>query len=185
MRTMLILRGNSGSYENEEGKKHNYTKGALHEQPAKDLAARRAMKAQVLDISGDAKPPEAGAPAGKDGKKHGTRYDSPQTLEALRVFRADDSIKGFYGFSGGGYNLWWILSKLTPAERGRVKVVVVVGVDNDRPKWDYDASNFPGGNWELIYRPNHPDNHMFEPEKLLMETPAGRYRDRSPVEEDD
>ena len=185
MRKMLILRGNSGSYQNEEGKTYNYTKGALHEEPAMDLAARRAMKGQVLDISGDPKPPGRDAKVGKDGKKHGTRNDSPQTLEALRVFRADDSIKGLYGFSGGGYNVWWILKKLTPAERSRIKVVVVVGVDKDRPKFDYDASNFPGGNWELIYRPNHPENHMFEPEALLKDTPAGRYRDRSPVEEDD
>ena len=90
MRTMLILRGNSGSYADEDGKAHNYDKGALHEGPAKDLAARRGFRGKVLDVSGDAKPPARDAPPDKDGKKHGTRYDSLQTREALRVFRADD-----------------------------------------------------------------------------------------------
>ena len=35
MPTMLILRGNSGEYQDEDGHAHNYTKGALHEEPAK------------------------------------------------------------------------------------------------------------------------------------------------------
>ncbi len=185
MRTMLILRGNSGPYEDEEGKTHNYDKGALHEEPAKDLATRKGYRPQVLDVSGDAKPPARDAPPGKDGKKHGTRYDSPQTLLALKTFRDDKSITALYGFSGGGYNLWWILSKMTPDERSRVKLVVVVGVDTDKPRSEYDQSKFPGANWDVIYRPNHPKNHMFEPEALLLDTPAGRYRDRSPLEEDD
>jgi hypothetical protein len=69
---MLILRGNSGTYEDEDGKSHKYDKGALHERPAIELAARRGFRGQVLDISGDPKSPE------------GTRNDSPQTLLALR-----------------------------------------------------------------------------------------------------
>jgi hypothetical protein len=179
MPTMLILRGNSGSYENEEGKAHYYDKGALHEGPAKDLATRRGFTPQVLDVSGDAKPPGKDAPVGKDGKRHGTRHDSPQTIKALRAFRDDKSITGFYGFSGGGYNLWQILKQMTPDERRRVDLVVVVGVDTDKPESEYDKSKFTGGDWELIYRPNHPKNHMFEPEALLLDTPAGvgRYRD--------
>ena len=139
----------------------------------------------MLEISGDAKPPAPGAKPGKDGKLHGTRDDSPQTVLALSTFRADPSIKALYGFSGGGYNVWWILNNMTAVERARVKLVVVVGVDTDRPATHYDASQFPGGDWELIYRPNHPKQHMFEPAALLQETPAGRYRDRSPLEEDD
>src|SRR6266446_7785048 len=106
---------------------------------------------------------------GKDGKKHGTRYDSPQTVLALKTFRDDTSITAFYGFSGGGYNLWWILSKLTPDERKRIELVVVVGVDTDKPQADYDKSKFAGADWDLIYRPNHPRNHMFEPEALLLD----------------
>jgi len=164
--TMLILRGNSGSYEDEQRKKHNYSRGALHEGPAKDLAKLKGYTPKVLDVSGDSKPPAPDAPPGKDGKKHGTRDDSPQTLLALKMFRHHNSVAAFYGFSGGGYNLWWILKAMTKEERSRVKLVVVVGVDPDRPSTEYEASKFPGGNWALIYRPNHPD-HMFEPEAVL------------------
>ena len=185
MRTMLILRGNSGTYADEDGKSHKYDKGALHEDAATSLAQRKGYRGQVLDISGDAKPPAPDAKPGRDGKLHGTRHDSPQTVLALSTFRADPSIKALYGFSGGGYNVWWILKNMKPVERARVKLVVVVGVDTDRPATDYDDSKFPGGDWELIYRPNHPKQHMFEPAALLQETPAGRYRDRSPIEEDD
>jgi hypothetical protein len=105
MPTMLILRGNSGTYENEEGKAHSYDKGALHEQPAKDLAARKGYTPMVLDVKGDSTPPPPGSPPGT----HGTRYDSPQTVQALQTFRANKSITAFYGFSGGGYNVWQIL----------------------------------------------------------------------------
>ena len=185
MRTMLILRGNSGTYADEDGKPHKYEKGALHEGAATTYAARKGYRAKVLDISGDSKPPGPDAKPGKDGKKHGTRDDSPQTLEALSTFRSDTSIRALYGFSGGGYNVWWILKKLTPTERDRLKLVTVVGVDTDRPRSNYESSQFSGGSWELIYRPNHPNNHMFEPAALLAETPAGRFRDRSPAEEDD
>lgn len=178
MRTMLILRGNSGTYADEKGKPHKYDKGALHEDAATSLAQRKGYRGQVLDVSGNAKPP-------KPGQKHGSRHDSPQTLLALSAFRADAEIKALYGFSGGGYNVWWILNTLSPAERARLKLVVVVGVDTDKPASNYEASKFPGGDWELMYRPNHPKQHMLEPAALLMETPAGRYRDRSPAEEDD
>jgi hypothetical protein len=183
MSTMLILRGNSGQYADEDGKAHNYEKGALHEEPAKDLAARKGYTPMVLDVSGDAKPPAPDAPVGKDGKKHGTRYDSPQTLLALKTFRDDNSITAFYGFSGGGYNLWWILSKLTPDERKRVELVVVVGVDTDKPQAEYDKSKFAGANWDLIYRPNHPKNHMFEPEALLLDEQRVPLRARCEVKD--
>ena len=178
MSTMLILRGNSGSYQDEAGKAHNYKNGALHEGAAKDFAmrksaTRKSYTPKVLDVSGDAKPPARDAPPGKDGKQHGTRQDSPQTVLALAAFRDDDSITAFYGFSGGGYNLWWILKKMTPEERSCVELVVVVGVDNDRPRSEYEASKFPGGKWDLIYRPNPPKGHMFEPEALLAETSGG------------
>jgi hypothetical protein len=175
MPTMLILRGNSGSYQDEQGKAHYYAKGALHEGPAKDLATRRGYTPQVLDVSGDATPPPPGSPPDTPG----TRNDSPQTIKALQAFRRDKSITAFYGFSGGGYNVWQILKQMTPDECRRVDLVVVVGVDTDKPASEYDQSKFIGGDWELIYRPNHPKNHMFEPEALLLDTPAGvgRYRD--------
>jgi hypothetical protein len=170
---MLILRGNSDKegklYPDEHGNIIAWPDGALHEGPAKDFASRKKYTPKVLDIPGDPKPPAPDAPVGKDGKKHGTRWDSPQTILALNTFRDDTSIKALYGFSGGGYNLWWILKKMTPAERDRVELVVVVGVDTDRPASDYDKSKFQGAHWDLRYRPNHPKNHMFEPEALLLD----------------
>src|SRR5258708_18304614 len=169
MPTMLILRGNSGEYDDENGHPHNYTKGALHEQPAKDLATLKHYTPKVLDMSGDATPPAKDAPVGKDGKQHGTNYDSPQTRLGLTTFRDDKSIRAFYGFSGGGYNLWWILSQMTPDERDRVDLAVVVGVDTNRPESEFDKSKFAGAHWDLIYRPNHPKTHMFEPEAVLLD----------------
>jgi len=162
---MLILRGNSGSYPDEDGNTHKYTKGALHEGPAKELARVLHYNPKVLDVSGNAKPP-------KRGEKHGTRDDSEQTLLALRMFRLHSSVVALYGFSGGGYNVWWILKGMTEAERGRIERVVVVGVDTDRPQSAYDKSQFKGGGWDLIYRPNHPANHMGEPKALLDDLKA-------------
>jgi hypothetical protein len=162
---MLILRGNSGEYQDEDGHAHNYTKGALHEEPAKDLARLKKYTPKVLDMKGDATPPPPGSPPDMPG----TNYDSPQTRLGLQTFRDDTSIRALYGFSGGGYNLYWILKQMTPAERDRVDLVVVVGVDTNRPASDFDKSKFTGAHWDLIYRPNHPKTHMFEPEALLLD----------------
>jgi len=177
MPTILILRGNSGSYVDEEGNPHNYRKGALHEGPAMELATRLHLTPKVLDEKGDAKPPAPDAPVGSDGKQRGTRDDSPQTIKALRMFRDDKSITAFYGFSGGGYNLWWILKQMTPAERARIDWVVVVGVDTDKPASAYDKAKFPGADWGLIYRPNHPKTHRYEPAALMLDLPTyvGRW----------
>src|SRR3954470_24007656 len=99
MPKMLILRGNSGAnYPDESGKPHNYDRGALHEVAAVEYARRKGYQGVVLDISGDR----------GTGK---TRAASPQTLLALTTLGADESISGLYGFSGGGYNVWWILRK--------------------------------------------------------------------------
>lgn len=157
MAKMLILRGNSGpNYPDESGKPHNYAKGALHEQSALEFARRKGYQGVVLDISGD----------------HGsgkTRATSPQTLLALTTLGADDSITGLYGFSGGGYNVWWILRALGPKVRSRLKLVVVLGAP-DTPPSEYEARNF-GADWELVYKKDPPQGHMFGPEQLLLETP--------------
>ena len=174
MAKMLILRGNRGSFADEQGKTKNYAKGALHEQAAKDFATRRGYDASVLDVSGD----RGGGP---------TRATSPQTLMAVEEFHKDSSIAALYGFSGGGYNVWWILQALKKREEDikRIKLVVVLGAP-ERPQQEFDASNFSGAGWELIYKKDPlasakfvpqgiKDAHMFGPEALLQETPDPGY----------
>jgi hypothetical protein len=183
---MLILRGNRGNYADEQGQPFNYGRGALHEWAAKEYARRRNYEAVVLDVAGNANPP-------KPGEKYGTRDDCPQTVQALAKFRSDDSIAALYGFSGGGFDVWWMLKLLNAKERKRIELVVVLGAP-ERPQSDFEASMFTGGSWEVVYKTNPLPSaefvpkgvppHMFGPEWLLTETPAGRYRDRPDVEED-
>jgi hypothetical protein len=91
---MLIMRGNSageGVYEDENGKKPAWPKGALHEGPAKEYAIlmgslmgfKGGFKPKVLDVKGDSKPAPPGTKPGPDGKIHGTRNDSDGTVMAL------------------------------------------------------------------------------------------------------
>jgi hypothetical protein len=168
MPKMLILRGNHGaSYPDEDGKAHDYKRGALHEHAAMEFASRKGFEGVVLDVSGDA----GGGP---------NRSQSPQTLMALDRFRNDDSVAAFYGFSGGGYNVWWMLRALKDDDLKRIKLVVVLGAP-DRPASEYASSSFKAGSWELIYKTNPPQSaavvpkgvnstHMFGPEWLLSET---------------
>ena len=167
---MLILRGNSGppSRPDENGKLQPYTRGALHEWAATEYARRKGYEPTVLDVSGD--PP-----------KKGDRSHSCQTLMAVDRFYHDKSIAAFYGFSGGGYNVWWILRALKGKEEElkRIKSIVVLGA-RDRKNSEYDSSRFKGGNWQLVYRidPKRYAKcvskdadclHMFGPESLLEE----------------
>jgi hypothetical protein len=171
MPKMLILRGNSGSnYVDESGKPRKYERGALHEQAALDYAGRKGYQGIVLDISGD---PGTGK----------NRSTSPQTLLALTTLEKDDSITGLYGFSGGGYNIWWILKALDPKVRSRLKLIVVLGAP-DRPSSEFEASNF-GGSWDLVYRKDPPQGHMFGPEQLLQELPEGPPRKHHETEHRD
>jgi hypothetical protein len=170
MSKMLILRGTRGILPDEQGKKHNYTKGALHEQAAIEYARRKGYEGTVLDISGDHGPGP-------------TRATSPQTLMAVKTFRDDASVVAFYGFSGGGYNVYWILQALKDQEEciKRIELLVVLGAP-ERKESDLHKSKYKGGRWDLVYKtdplssaPFVPkgvkDAHMFGPEWLLTETP--------------
>jgi hypothetical protein len=164
---MLIMRGNSapaGVYEDENRNTPAWPNGALHEQPAKNYATLLGFKPKVLDVSGDPGPSL-------------NRAKSDGTLMALECFRAHPSITAFYGFSGGGYNLWHILNNMTEDERRRVKWVAVIGVDaagkSARPRSDYESRNFKGGSWQLDYLANAAD-HMFLPEKFLERAAKNR-----------
>jgi hypothetical protein len=174
---MLIMRGNSGKYEDESGKTRDWPKGALHEGPAKEYAVlmgsamgfNTGFKPKVLDVKGNSKPPGPDAKPGPDGEIHGTRNDSDGTLMALDCVKKHPGIVALYGFSGGGYNMKYILKQMTDEQRKRVRLVTVVGVDADAPKSHFDGSKFSQGSWQLDYLANS-GNHMLLPKKLLERT---------------
>jgi hypothetical protein len=146
MPTMLILRGKAGFYDGK-----NWPRGALDEPPALEYARRRGYAGKVLDVAGVA---EAG---------------SEQVKLALAEFRRDQSVTALYGFSAGGYNVKHILDALTPVERQRLRLVIVLGAPNP-PGRDYQAELKPtnyGATYELIYRLNPPEGHMAGPRALL------------------
>ena len=105
---------------------------------------------------------------------------------------------------GGGYNLKHILTYLAsnnPEALHRIDLVVVLGAPK-QPKPEYEPHQFNGiakrkvypaewkpATWDVVYKTNPPksalpkglpkdtETHMFGPDALLAETPAGRYRD--------
>ena len=166
MPTMLILRGNSGRFPDEDGNPKDYPKGALHEAAAIQYAQRVGFTGEVLDISGD--------------RGGSNRSRSPQTIFALETFQRRDDITAFYGFSGGGYNVYWILQAASEAECRRLTWIAVLGAP-ETAKAKYEASAYAGGSWQLVYQLDPPlsvvpkgkglkDAHMFGPEWLLSKT---------------
>jgi hypothetical protein len=162
MPTMLILRGNSapnGKYPDERGNYPAWPAGALHVWAATKYARLLHFKPVVLDIPGQ---PQS--------------ETSPQATEALKQFLEDQSVRAFYGFSGGGINLRHILHSLAknhPETLERIEVVVVIGAP-EHPGSDYhhstindmakkemakkriDTANWKPGHWWLIYKANPP-----------------------------
>ncbi|WP_426955707.1 hypothetical protein [Muricoccus radiodurans] len=182
-RKMLILRGNAaaaGMFPDERGVEIAWPSGALHVDAAVEYARRKGYKGVVLDKPGN--------PQGQT---------SPQAKAALKNFQDDEMVTALYGFSGGGYNVRHILYYLSlhqPATLSRIDLVVVIGSPK-QPKINYHPSSFRSrggahpGKWEVVYRIDPPRTalpsglprgtkpHMFGPDVLLRETPAGRYRD--------
>jgi uncharacterized protein (TIGR02594 family) len=135
--SILILRGIAGHYGGRD-----WPRGALDEPPALEYARRRGYVGKVLDVAG------------------ATGSHSPQTRMALDEFRRDQTVAGLYGFSGGGYNVLHIIHALTPAERARLRLVVVLGAPRN-------PSTLYRGPWELVYRHDPPGGHMDGPRALL------------------
>jgi hypothetical protein len=171
MPTMLILRGNKGNYENEQGKKDKryLVTGAMHERFAIEYARRIGYVGRMATASGD------------NDAKDRDRSHSSQTIEALSKFREDADIKAFYGFSGGGYNILRIIQALNEDERQRIEWLVVMGTP-ERDESDYAAKKFKGAHWTVVYRKDPPQSkkldpddlsqgHMHGPKTLLDETP--------------
>ena len=196
-RTMLILRGNSaaaGTYPDEQGKKIGWPFGALHEEAASEYARRLGYVAVVLPVPGQ---PQS--------------QTSRQATAALKRFFDDQTVTAFYGFSGGGYNLRHILDYLAsnkPEALHRIDLIVVLGAPGRFGKAAYEPTTYNAiarrkvrpakwedAKWDVVYKTNPPksalpadlpkdtDTHMFGPDALLAETPAGRYRDW-PVDDD-
>jgi hypothetical protein len=184
---MLILRGNpagAGSYPDEQGKTVAWPIGALHVQAASTYAQRLGLEAVVLPVSG------------KPQNQH-----SPQAKAALKAFLEDEAVVGFYGFSGGGYNLKHILDYLAwhePQSIRRIKWVVVLGAPNPQGKSAYQPSSYNAtarkrakdkewkdADWDVVYRtnphtwqmpkglPKDTETHMFGPDVLLAGWPEG------------
>ncbi len=123
----------------------DWPRGALDEPPATEYARRRGYDGRVLDVAGTTGP------------------RSPQTMMALAEFRRDKSVVALYGFSGGGYNILHILHGLSPSERIRLDLLVVLGATPRNSITNYQYLGF----YELIYRGDPPGGHMAGPQALL------------------
>jgi hypothetical protein len=134
---MLILRGIAGHYAGRD-----WPRGALDEPSALEYARRKGYVGQVLDVAG------------------ATGANSPQTQMALAEFNRDPTVTALYGFSGGGYNVLHIINALAPAERARLRLVVVLGAP-------HNPSHLYKGPWDLVYRTDPPGGHMDGPRALL------------------
>jgi hypothetical protein len=174
-RKMVFMRGNpapAGTYPDEKGVNVAWPLGALHVEAALEYGRRRGYAGIVLDVPGL---PQS--------------QTSPQNAAALKAFREDSAVTAFYGFSGGGYNLKFLLDWLAAHDKGslsRIDLIVVLGAP-DQPRTNYLSSNYGalanGVNWEVVYRtnpdpselpkglPNGTPTHMFGPEALLAQTP--------------
>ena len=138
---MLILRGNSDpkgeqEYPDEFGKPASWPIGALHVRAAEDYARKRDYEPETLPL---------------EGQQSG--YKGKQVQEFLKQFAGltlgqksydidmgltpDLDIHALYGFSGGAYNVYWILNYLAenqPDDLQRINLVVVLGLDKENKR---------------------------------------------------
>jgi hypothetical protein len=199
MNTMLILPGNAagkGKYPDEHGNTDvAWPTGALHRDAAREYALRRSYEPEVVEVLGGG---------------HPQSEKSPQANKAIEKFLGNRAITAFFGFSGGGGNLMYILERLAkdkPQELSRIELLVVLGA-HEWPRNEFELSKFtaliqkgnkrlPAGAvparppiWKLEYRnnppPDHPvvpkgaGSHMFGPEWLLWLLEANRFIAKHP-----
>jgi|SRR5579872_5689789 len=144
--TMLILRGVTNLKYWPQ-----YPNGALDEESALQYAKKRGYTGEVLKVSGE------------------TGDHSKQTNMALGELQHDSSITALYGFSGGGYNVYHILNRLSQDLRNRLELVVVLGVEAAKLSEGAVDSKRYNATWELVYRndPPKPMGHIDGPKWLL------------------
>jgi hypothetical protein len=131
---MLVLRG-IGNSENPRGQ--------LDDRSALEYARRVGFRGEVLDVAAD------------------PSSDSEQLRMAVELLRRDENISAIYGFSGGGYNVRLIWQQLTPAERDRIRKLVVIGAPG------VAITDFAGAS-EVVIKPDPPEGHMDGPKSLLQ-----------------
>jgi hypothetical protein len=182
---MVILRGTSDPHgknklPDEFGKPAKWPIGALHVRAAEDFARKRGYEPKTLGLEGQQ-----------------SLYKGKQVREFLKLFaglilgrksyendmelKPDLDIHALYGFSGGAYNVWWILNFLAenqPDDLQRVNLVVVLGLDKQyKRKADYEWAKYQAiaikhgvhsgawdkdkwkNGWETIYHTN-PDRSL-------------------------
>jgi hypothetical protein len=130
---MLILRGVADS-ENPNGQ--------LDDQSALEYARRVGFRGEILDVAAE------------------TNGDGTQARLGLERIRHDKAITAIYGFSGGGYSARLIWEKLHPAERNRIRKVVVIGSPGI-------AKTAFAGNSDVVIKPDPPEGHLDGPKALL------------------
>ncbi|WP_342359708.1 hypothetical protein [Terrarubrum flagellatum] len=143
MSTMLILRGNPGGYTWKGVS--NWPDGALDDDAAIAYAELRGYSAMVLKVPGFT--------------PNDRRDDGRQRKMALDEINRS-SVTALYGFSAGGYNIAYILAKMTKEQKARLKLVVVLGA----PGMSLSTIS---GSWELQYHVDPPQGHMAGPEVFL------------------
>lgn len=147
---MLLLRGIGGHFEGRD-----WPQGAMHDEPALEYARRLGYESVLV-----------AARRGPSDEWTGPR--AGQTSDAMSEFRSLPNCRALYGFSGGGYNVYWMLDAMTRTERDRLELVVVIGAPQR------SASSLlallGGDDRRLVYR-RDPSlrGHMFGPDALLAE----------------
>ncbi len=130
---MLVLRGIADA---------DHPRGQLDDQSALAYAQRTGFKGEVLDIAGNTGP------------------ENEQVSIALARIRHDETVAAIYGFSGGGYNARAIWKELTPAQRHRIRKVVVIGSPGVANADFAEAS-------DVVIKSDPPEGHMAGPKALL------------------
>jgi len=137
--TMLILRGIANA-ENPRGQ--------LDDGSAIEYARRLGFRGDVLDVAGN------------------TGVHSPQVKAAIDRIHEDRTVKGLYGFSGGGYNARLIWKELSPVEHHRISKVVVLGSPG------VAETDFPDAA-DVLIRKDPPAGHLAGPKVLLDSLDTG------------
>ena len=179
---MVILRGTSDPHgknklPDEFGKPAKWPIGALHVRAAEDFARKRGYEPKTLGLEG-----QQSVYKGKQVREFLKLFAGltlgHKSYEIDMEFTPDLDIHALYGFSGGAYNVWWILNFLAenqPDDLQRINLVVVLGLDKQyKRKADYEWAKYQAiaikhgvhsgawdkdkwkNGWETIYHTN-PD----------------------------
>lgn len=117
-------------------------KNLLHEEPAKKYAIYAGYDPEVLNASG-----ETGL------------YSAQTNLALQRILNGTPRISGLYGFSGGGYNLVHIWSRLG-TRQSQIKKIVVLGAPGVRYANFAECEEVDIFNDPAVAHMMQPDNYL-------------------------